>query len=58
MKNIPKLCAWVGLALVILTAVLRVPGGLGFSARGVIEFTQMILLLGICFGVANTCEKK
>jgi len=52
-KNITKICAWGGLALVILSFVIRIPGGLAFSARGVIEFAQMVLLLGICFGIAN-----
>jgi len=57
-NHIPKLCAWVGLALFVVSLVTRLPGGFQFSTRGLMEFTQTLLLLGICMGISQKNDKS
>lgn len=58
MKYVPKVCAFAGALMIVISLILRLPDGLQFSTRGVMEFTQTILLLGICFSLLNLSERK
>lgn len=58
MKHIPKLFAWIGATLLIVSFLIRLPGGFQFSTRGLMEFTQTLLLVGICLGVAQLQNKS
>jgi len=57
-NQIPKILAWIGLALLIVSFLIRLPGGFQFSTRGLMEFTQTVLLVGICLGVAQLQKKS
>lgn len=57
MKNLPLLLAVLGLVLVVLAIVVRIPGGLLFSPRGVLEFAQAMLLSSIAIGIAALVKK-
>lgn len=58
MNYIPKLFAWIGATLLIVSFLIRLPGGFQFSTRGLMEFTQTLLLVGICLGVAQLQNKS
>lgn len=58
MKNVAKVLAYSGLVLIVVSLILRFPGGgMIFSPRGILEFTQAVLLLSIALAVTS-CEKK
>ena len=57
MKNLPLICAIVGLVVLTLSVLARIQGGFLFSARGGLELAQSILLFAIALGVANQSQK-
>ncbi|HNV86087.1 MAG TPA: hypothetical protein PKL97_03860 [Candidatus Omnitrophota bacterium] len=57
MKNLPLVLAIVGLVLLVMSTLIRIPGGLLFSPRGILEFTQAVLLTAIAFGVIGQAKK-
>lgn len=52
MRKFPLALAVAGLALIVLAVVVRIPNGILFSPRSVLEFAQVILLASVALGVA------
>jgi len=57
MKSLPMVLAVAGLALVVLAVLVRIPNGILFSPRSVLEFAQVILLASVALGVASMSKK-
>jgi len=57
MKNLPLVLAITGLVLLVMAVLIRIPGGLLFSPRGILEFTQAVLLTAIAFGIVSLGKK-